>query len=244
MAAMGGPDVTVVVPVLHDSPALARLLDEPSTYDHGARWIVVNGGARDEALNVLRAARPDVLWLDSPPGRGVQIGAAVPHAVGTWLLVLHADTQLPDRWRDELAAAAAAGRRWGCFRLRLGTAAWQARLIERAVRVRVRLLRLPYGDQAMFFDRQMLVAGGGVPPVPLMEDVLLARRFARAGPPYRSAQAAVTSARRWERDGWWRRTARNWWTSARFLWGVSPDRLAAAYVSEGGAARRAGTGMR
>ena len=103
MAAMGGPDVTVVVPVLHDSPALARLLDEPCTYDHGARWIVVNGGARDEALNVLRAARPDVLWLDSPPGRGVQIGAAVPHAVGTWLLVLHADTQLPDRWRDELS---------------------------------------------------------------------------------------------------------------------------------------------
>ena len=76
MAAMGGPDVTVVVPVLHDSPALARLLGEPCTYDHGARWIVVNGGARDEALNVLRAARPDVLWLDSPPGRGVQIGAA------------------------------------------------------------------------------------------------------------------------------------------------------------------------
>jgi rSAM/selenodomain-associated transferase 2 len=242
MAAMGVPDVTVVVPVLHDTPALERLLAEPA--DHQSRWIVVNGGDDDDRLGALRAARPDLLWLDSPPGRGVQIGAALPHAVGTWLLVLHADTRLPEGWRDVLAAATASGRCWGCFRLRFDTSAWQARLIERAVRLRVRLFRLPYGDQAMFFDRRTLLTTGGVPAVPLMEDVLLARRFARLGPPYRSRQAVLTSARRWERDGWWRRTARNWWTCARFLLGVSPDRLVAAYVSEGRARPRAGSGTR
>ena len=70
---------------------------------------------------------------------------------------------------------------WGCFRLRLDTPAWQARLIEMAVRLRVRLFRLPYGDQAMFFRRATLEALGGIPAVPLMEDVILARRFARRG---------------------------------------------------------------
>ena len=70
------------------------------------------------------------------------------------------------------------------------------------------------------------------------------KRFARLGPPYRSRRSVLTSARRWERDGWWRRTARNWWTCARFLLGVSPDRLVAAYVSEGRAPRRAGSGTR
>jgi rSAM/selenodomain-associated transferase 2 len=243
MAVVSGPAVSVVVPVLADGPALERLLAVLHP-DPEVRLIVVNGGAVDAQLDALRVARPDVRWLDSPPGRGVQVGAALSHAAGAWLLVLHADTRLPDGWRDELAAAGAAGRCWGCFRLRLDTSAWQARLIEGAVRVRVRLFRLPYGDQGMFFDRPTLVASGGVPAVPLMEDVLLARRFARLGPPYRSRQPALTSARRWERDGWWRRTARNWWTCARFLLGVSPDRLAAAYVSRGRAAGRAGSGTR
>ena len=54
----------------------------------------------------------------------------------------------------------------------------------------------------MFFRRATLEALGGIPAVPLMEDVILARRFARRGAPFRSAVPAVTSARRWERDGW------------------------------------------
>ena len=42
-----------------------------------------------------------------------------------------------------------------------------------------------------------------------MEDVDLVRRMRRAGALFRSPLPAVTSARRWERDGWIRRTARH-----------------------------------
>ncbi len=145
-------------------------------------------------------------------------------------MFLHADTRLAAGWRGEVTREARdASYLWGCFRLRLDTPAWQARLIERAVRVRVRLFRLPYGDQAMFVRRETLEALGGVPRLPLMEDVALARCFARLGPPYRSALSAVTSARRWERDGWWRRSARNVWLLTQYVLGVPPERLARTY---------------
>ena len=93
----------------------------------------------------------------------------------------------------------------------------------------MRLFRLPYGDQGMFFRRSTLVALGGIPAVPLMEDVILARRFAGVGAPFRSAVPAVTSPRRWERDGWARRSVTNVWLLAKYLMGVAPERLAAAY---------------
>ncbi len=219
--------LSVVVPVLRDAEALAATLTTPRVAQD--QWIVVNGDTADRAIAQLRTAHPDVIWLDSPPGRGTQLAAGVARAVGDWVIVLHADTRLPPGWREEVTRMAQeASYHWGCFRLRLDSRAWQARLIETGVRLRVRCLWLPYGDQAMCFRRSTL-AEVGVPQVPLMEDVMLARRFARLGPPFRSPLPAVTSARRWERDGWWWRTARNLWLLTRYLVGVPPERLASAY---------------
>jgi rSAM/selenodomain-associated transferase 2 len=226
--ASGHPSLAVIVPVRHDTAALAVLLQ--SSRRPQDQWIVVNGDATDHSLDRLRAAHPDVCWVESAPGRGRQLAAGVARAMADWVVLLHADTRLAVGWHHEVTVAAArASKEWGCFRLRLDTTAWQARLIEQGVRLRVRLFRLPYGDQAMFFRRATLEALGGVPGVPLMEDVVLARRFARVGAPFRSALPAVTSARRWERDGWWRRSVRNVWLLMQYLLGVPPERLAAAY---------------
>lgn len=226
------PELSVVVPVLHDTAAVARLLAEPRESDD--EWIIVNGDANDRSLAALSARHRDVHWITAAPGRGGQIAAGVAAAGGRWVLVLHADTRLGAGWRREVTrAAAAASYEWGCFELRLDTAAWQARLIERMVRLRVWLFRLPYGDQAMFFRRTTLERLGGVPVVPVMEDVMLARRFGRRGPPYRSRVRAITSPRRWERDGWWRRTGRNWWLMAQYFWGVPPARLVRSYRPHG-----------
>ncbi|RME38144.1 MAG: hypothetical protein D6788_08010, partial [Planctomycetota bacterium] len=53
------------------------------------------------------------------------------------------------------------------------------RWIEWIVRVRCRLLRLPYGDQGLFLRRETLQAIGGVPRIPVMEDYALVRRIRR-----------------------------------------------------------------
>jgi uncharacterized protein len=55
------------------------------------------------------------------------------------------------------------------------------------------------------------------------------RRLRRAGKLYHSPQPVLTSARRWERDGWWRRSAKNVMLQALFFAGVAPERLANWY---------------
>ena len=60
----------------------------------------------------------------------------------------------------------------------------------------------------MLIARDALAAAGGVRPLPLMEDVDLVRRLGRGRLTALTADA-VTSAARWERDGWRRRSARN-----------------------------------
>ena len=71
-----------------------------------------------------------------------------------------------------------------------------------------RLLGLPYGDQGLLVSRRLYDEVGGFRPLALMEDVDLARRLGRRRLRPLAA-TALTSAERWRRDGWLRRSARN-----------------------------------
>jgi rSAM/selenodomain-associated transferase 1 len=103
-------------------------------------------------------------------------------------------------------------------------------MLEAAVRLRVHLFDVPYGDQAIFVRRTTFNALGGYADLPLMEDVELVRRLRCLGPLLHVPASVTTSARRWERDGWMRRSATNVWLLTRFLLGASPARLAQRYA--------------
>jgi hypothetical protein len=156
-------------------------------------------------------------------------------ARGRWLVFLHADTQLGAGWLDFLRSVD--DRRsivGGSFRFTLDSNARWARWIERGVRLRVRLFDLAYGDQALFARRDVFEALNGYAELPLMEDVDFIRRLCRHGRLAHADIPALTSARRWDRDGWIRRTIENGTLLLMFLAGWSPDRLARRYHRRGG----------
>jgi len=237
---INAPLVSVIIPVLDDTAALADLLPTlPASPD--VEIIVVNGGAADSALSSLVSRYRHVSLLSSPAGRGRQMNAGALSARGRWLLFLHADTRLPPDFLDELQRAdrnpAIAG---GSFRFQLASDAWQARIIERAVRWRVRWLELAYGDQGLFARHDAFHGLGGYREWPLMEDVDLIRRLRRVGQLHHSSLPATTSARRWQRDGWWRRSIQNVACQLLFFAGVSPARVAPWYVRNADTTRREG----
>lgn len=61
-----------------------------------------------------------------------------------------------------------------------------------------------------------------------MEDVILVRAIGKRRLILLDAEAR-TSAEKYERDGWRRRSWRNAWLLVRFLLGASPEALARAY---------------
>jgi rSAM/selenodomain-associated transferase 2 len=220
------PKVSLIVPVLADEEALAALLRQIPP-DSGADIVVVDGG-RSPGVAAAVAGRRDVRVIHAPRGRGRQMNAGAAAATGEWLLFLHADSRLPPAWLPAILDQPRdlAG---GWFRFALDDPAWQARWIERGVALRVRLFRLPYGDQGIFVRRGTFERLGGYREIPLMEDVDLVRRLASAGPVVELPLALATSARRWRRDGWVRRSLRNLGLISLYFAGVPPSRLARWY---------------
>ena len=118
--------------------------------------------------------------------------------------------------------------RAGYFRLAFDDPASQARRIERLANWRSRSLGLPYGDQGLLISRACYDALGGFAALPLMEDVELARRLGRRRLVALPA-AALTSAARYRRGGWWRRPLRNLTLLGLFYAGLPPAWLRRLY---------------
>jgi rSAM/selenodomain-associated transferase 2 len=198
--------------------------------------IVVPVYRDDEALSRLRAQLPpdsrvELIVARPPPlGRGAPMNAGAARATGRWLLFLHADSHLPPGWLETFARAAAdPAVIGGWFRFALDAHEWQARVIERLVALRVRLWKLPYGDQGLFVRRDVFERLGGYREWALMEDVEFVRRLTRAGTTVQLPLALATSARKWKRDGWFRRSTRNLVLVSLYCLGVDPARLARWY---------------
>jgi rSAM/selenodomain-associated transferase 2 len=217
--------LSVVIPTLdaaeHLPATLAALRGVPDEV------VVADGGSADGTPEI--AERLGARVVSAPRGRGVQFAAGVAATRGDWLLLLHADTRLEAAWPDAARDVMAAHPdRAGYFCFALDIDDRRARRLERLVAWRCRRFALPYGDQGLLLSRKLLDGVGGVRPLPLMEDVDLVRRIGRRRLIGLDA-AAITSATRWQRDGWYLRSLRNLGCLTLYRMGVPPRLLARIY---------------
>ena len=184
--------------------------------------VVVDGQSSDGTTEIARALGARV--VSAPRGRGAQLAMGTDLARGEWLLLLHADTSVGAGWREARLERHQAA----YFRFHLDSDDPRARRLERLVAWRCRALALPYGDQGLLIHRDLLKAVGGVRPLALMEDVDLVRRLGSRRLVGLDI-AATTSAAKWQRDGWHRRTVRNLACLSLYFAGVPPRLIARLY---------------
>jgi len=189
--------ISVVIPTLDSAPSVAAAIRSAPP---GAEVVVVDGGSGDGTAEA--AARAGARVETAPQGRAVQMNAGARAARGEILVFLHADCRLPadagEQIRRVLERPGVAG---GWFPQRIDAAGVLFRLGARGSNRRARLLGLPYGDQAIFTRREALLAAGGFPEDPIMEDAGLARRLRRLGRLEPAESAVITGTEHWRRLG-------------------------------------------
>jgi len=215
--------VSVVIPALNEEATIAAALRSVSDADE---IVVVDGGSSDRTGEVARDHGARVMTTGAD--RGSQQADGALGTTGEWILFLHADTRLGP-------GACAFIRRCnervkgGAFRLCFDSPRTIYRVMEVAVGLRTRALSLPYGDQGIFCRREAYLKVGGMPRLPVMEDVAFVRALGRLGPLAFSPIDALTSVRRYERRGVVRSVASNLWLLTRYLAGADVEELARAY---------------
>ena len=117
----------------------------------------------------------------------------------------------------------------GAFRFKTDLDHPLMKLIELFTNLRSRYLRLPYGDQGLFFRKSVFEAVGGFPEVSIAEDLLLMKKISKQGRIEIAPVHAVTSGRRWQKHGFLRTTLINQIIVSGCCLGISPDVLERLY---------------
>jgi len=196
--------ISVVIPALDEAARIVRTIESviaPGIKEvEEVEVIVVDGGSKDETCRLARDAGARVLV--SPRGRARQLRLGFEESSGSVVLFLHADTDLESGWQEGVRGALSdpdcAG---GAFTFRFAERGVRERWIERGVALRIAVFNLPYGDQALFVRRSVLEQMGGMPIVPIMEDLDLVRGIKRAGRLRMVPWSATTSSRRYAKRG-------------------------------------------
>jgi hypothetical protein len=226
--------ISVVIPTLNAEARLAACLDAliPAAIDELVKEvIVVDGGSSDGTAKIADGF--GARMLTAPPGRGGQLMAGADAARGTWLLFLHADTVLEAGWAQEAARFTDAHEdKAAVFRLAFDARGLAPKLVAAGAMARTALLASPYGDQGLFLPRALYDEIGGFRALPLFEDVDIIRRLikAKGRPALKVLNArAVTSAERYQREGYAKQVLFNAWRLMRYRLGASPEALARGY---------------
>ena len=224
---------SIIIPVYREQEAIGSCLEHLAKLKEiaGTEVIVVDGDNGSTLDQIPSKSYPfELIPLNSPKGRGVQLNRGARVASGEFLLFLHVDTSLPRRAllliRSALQSYLA-----GCFEMFVRTDNFWIKLISLFAAWRAHLTRIPYGDQGLFLKRTTYFELGGFDNIPIMEDVAFMKKIKSKGIPITILDSHIrTSDRRWKKEGITRATLRNWYISLLFLCGVPPKDLERHYL--------------
>ncbi len=221
-----GISVSVIIPVFNENSRLYNTLHRlfQSLADKPAIEIIVcDGGSTDSTIAIAQQFQCRV--ISSKNGRAVQMNAASREAKGERLLFLHADSELPEHWYNEVTGMGD----WGFFPLRLDGAHWLLRVIETAINLRSSISRVATGDQGLWFSKSFFDALAGYPDILIMEDIAITKLARRKSRPVIAKKPMLTSSRRWEQNGIIKTVLLMWGLRLAYWVGINPERLHRIY---------------
>lgn len=221
--------LSIIIPTLNCRNDLAKTLDAMAMRPEDWDIIVSDGGSTDGTLEMAELAGARL--VSGAKGRGPQLALGAEAATNEWYLFWHADTEPQIGWvrivedfikRPENQFHA------GYFRLVMNDPDPRARRVERLANWRAETFGLPYGDQGLLISSGFYEHLGGYQPMPMLEDVALVREI---GPKrlHVLPTAAVTSAIRYQRDGWWARPVKNVTCLCLYFLGLPIDMITRFY---------------
>ena len=193
------PKISVIIPSFNDLDLAIKACELLNSDSQFECIIIESGDFEDQDSRVFR------LESANKKGRAYQLNQGAKLAKGKVLCFLHADTQIE---RSDLQAAADlllknSNKYWGgTFGLRLASTSFLARIVEFGAHLRERLFGTAFGDQCICVLADKFYEVGAFAEVPILEDYLFVKNLQAKGKYTKFSGYSITSARRWEENGY------------------------------------------
>ncbi len=227
-----GFELSVIIPTYNEETNITKRLSEIISPE--IEIIVVDGGSTDqtiEKVKVFSANHPHIKCIQTAKGRAIQMNSGAKLAIGKTLVFLHADTVLPLNSIHILKKNIQEGVIAGAFLHKLAGDHFFLRYLEWYGKFKSKYLKIPFGDQVIFLLKSYFIEIGGFrEDYPIFEDIELVLKI-RKNTKFKILDGYVfTSARRYEKEGYLKRGAKNILLQASYFIGIHPKNFVKWYL--------------
>lgn len=221
--------ISIIIPAYNEEALIGQLVTLLFAHSSGVvlEVIVSDGGSTDNTVSIARKAGAKT--LTSPDkSRSAQMNYGALHARGDIFYFVHADTFPPERYVADILNAVIAGHSLGRYRTRFLSNRMILRLNEWFTRFDFFICM--GGDQTLFVTKKLFTDLGGFNrEMMLMEEYEFCARARKKGRYIIMDGAASVSARKYDKNSWFRVQQANYKAVQLYKKGASQQFLAATY---------------
>ena len=220
--------LSIVIPTLNSTNLISSTLLSLSEGIEASlikELIISDGNSTDDIKKLSNEI--GAVFIKGQKGRGTQLHRGAMKATGEWILFIHSDTVLPPGWAIAFLKHIKNQENAGYCKLSFDDPSLIAKVISFGANLRSSIFKLPYGDQGLLISKKLYNEIGGYPDLPLMEDVAIVKLLKQK---IQLVPVTIkTSAFKYKRDGWLKRSINNITLLIRFKFGADPRELAKLY---------------
>lgn len=191
--------ISIIVPVFNEEDNIIRLQKNLEKLEGDFEVIFCDGGSTDCTVERINSKYHVVM---SRKGRGYQMNAGAEKAQGELLFFLHCDAGLERDVLEKIPDCVKNGTAVGYMKLRFDSDSMLMKICAVMSDFRVSMRKIVYGDQGVVIRKELLEKLGGIPAIPLMEDLEFSIRLRKKRIPLKKIKSTITtSARRFEENG-------------------------------------------
>ena len=219
--------ISIIVPVLNEEKALDASLKALAQLEGDKEIIVVDGGSQDRSREIGRRYGK---LVEGPRGRARQMNYGASLAKGDIVWFVHADSRPAPTSLKDIEKAIGAGYIGGRFKLYFyDYKSFVLSYIAFTSNLRRWVLKLIFGDQAIFVRKDIFDGLGGYKDIELMEDFDFSLRLHKAGRVKKLRTKIGSSARRFKEGGSLRVFLHMQKIKYLYLRGEDPEKLKEIY---------------
>ncbi len=227
------PTLSIVIPTLNEANHLPLLFADLNAWPYNFDLIIVDGGSTDLTISIAQIQGVNII-NSFEPNRGHQLKIGATRAKGDWLLFLHADSRLDQRWVKRLLkitqSKTSKNFAW-YFDFKIKKENIEFRILELAVAIRSHFLQRPYGDQGLLIHKELYYRSGGFSSLKIMEDLDLITRITQTAKVRRIGGNIYTDAIKWSNSNIIKRAIKNAHLRQKWREGHDIDILSKEYYS-------------
>ena len=224
-------NLSIIIPTLNEAVHLPLLFADLNEWPYDLDLTIVDGGSKDLTISIAQLQGANVI-KSFKKSRGYQLKIGASNANKDWLLFLHADSRLGEKWVDgvlKIINTRTSKKDAWYFDFKIKNNNLEFRILELAVAIRSNFFQKPYGDQGLLIYKDLYHLSGGYSSLKIMEDLDFITRLGKHHKLKSIKSSIYTDGRKWINCNIIKRALKNARLRRKWRLGFDINKLAEEY---------------